>query len=290
MKSLNWLTTMPKRRPAAFRSPRNSWPICRVIQQSHHVLRSCERHQRVAAALAHLVESSFGAIDPFGHAVLGFVARPRRSFRHHGADGQVLGTPRGRPRRPFGAVFPRARCAFSSEVFGKMKTSDQAVYFTAISVWRMAEERACASCSTYCSTAASPCWRRSSPPRSTCSDDQRKRRAVRAGAIGFHQQAIDVGTPAKQARLFIRHSQRTNQRAQPRVTHGKHELVAHRLQEKTLVRLPLPRRCVSDKQGAGGRLRFLIRQHHRQSGFEPQIAQIGQCWTRAARCRPADPA
>ena len=54
---------------------------------------SGESHKRVAALLTRLVEAGFGAIDPFGDAIFGIVARPRRGFGHHGAYAEAPAGP-----------------------------------------------------------------------------------------------------------------------------------------------------------------------------------------------------
>src|ERR1700722_1794976 len=55
-----------------------------------------EGNKSVAAALPRFVQTSFGAIDPFGHAIFRFVRGTRRGFGNDSADEQIRITP-GRP-------------------------------------------------------------------------------------------------------------------------------------------------------------------------------------------------
>src|SRR5580704_13063997 len=57
---------------------------------------SSKGYECVATALAGFVQASFGAIDPFGDAVLRFISRTRRGFSDDCADSEVGFTP-GRP-------------------------------------------------------------------------------------------------------------------------------------------------------------------------------------------------
>src|SRR5580704_13544857 len=110
-------------------------------------LRCGKRYERIATALPRVIEPSFGAIDPFGHAIFRFVAG-----REEASATTALIVKSGVPHdgrtddascRSFS---PNAR-AWSSEVSGRINASDHAVYFTATSVWRIADESARASCS-----------------------------------------------------------------------------------------------------------------------------------------------
>ncbi len=98
-------------------------------------------HHDVAALLAYFLESCFGAIDPFGHAIFGIIAGTRSCLRHDGADRQISPPQEGRTVAADLAQFLRqSSCAFSIDVSGKMNTSDHAVYFTATSVCRTDEQ------------------------------------------------------------------------------------------------------------------------------------------------------
>src|SRR5580704_4169379 len=106
-------------------------------------------------------------------------------------------------------------------------------------------------------------------------NDERESRALRPGAVRFDEQTIHVSATAKEAGLFVGHSERANQRTQARVVHRKNQLIADGLQEEAFVRLPLSWSRITDEQGPRGRLRFFVNEDGAESGDEAQFTQFG---------------
>ena len=96
-------------------------------------------------------------------------------------------------------------------------------------------------------------------------DDERKRSALRAGAIRFHQQTIHVGTAAEETGAFVGNGERTDERAKARVIHGEHELIADGLQEEAFVGFPAAHLRGADDEGAGGKLGFFVGERRRRA-------------------------
>ena len=99
-------------------------------------------------------------------------------------------------------------------------------------------------------------------------DDERKRSALRAGAIRLHQQTIHVGAAAEEAGAFVGNGERADEGAKARVVDGEYELIADGLQEEAFVGFPAAHLRRADDKRAGGELGFFVGEDDAQRGGE----------------------
>src|SRR5271155_2783708 len=219
-------------------------------------------YECVSAALAGFFQAGFGAINPFGDAVFGFVPGTRRRFGYNRADSEIRLTP-GRPRcgSDLPELFGEGQSTLKRGVRQNKHEGPGCIFDRNIS---LPNGRRKSARELFDVTFDGGVTVLAEQFATTINVDNHERNGanLRPSAIRFSQQAINIGATIQQPGLLVGDGERTDQRPQTSVTYRKDKLVAHGLKKKTFVRFPFSRVRVSDQQGSRRGLRFLIRQQN----------------------------